>query len=281
MILKATGNRPRADFAWVVVVVFTLGLTGCHPPEKSTVPASESKPAAQVWRNSLGMEFLPIPETNVLMSVWVTRVKDFAQFADDTGYDASENFYYYDKRSWRRDERYWRDPGFPQTDEHPVVGISWRDAAIFCAWLTDREHASGMLSKQKVYRLPTDNEWTLASETDPPDFSYDRFANYHPNLEIDSFEITSPVGFFPANRHGFFDMAGNVWEYCLDLKPYSDDLRVIRGGSWQNWHPRFVGSQARGFGGMDVRITIYGFRVVVADRDGRYEDMIRDARSVQ
>ena len=42
----------------------------------------------------------------------------------------------------------WRNDGFEQTDEHPVVNVSWNDAVAFCKWLSDREG--------KTYRLPTE-----------------------------------------------------------------------------------------------------------------------------
>ena len=258
--------------AWVI----SVGLFACAPTAPPS-PAKETTPALVTRKNSLNMELLPVPGTNIHMSIWETRVQDFAVFVDETDYDATENFYYYEGRSWRRDTRYWRDPGHPQTDQHPVVGISWRDAVHFCQWLTERERRLGVINNQQVYRLPTDAEWSLAAGPGEEVFAYNAFANYHPNLELDSHAATSPVGFFPANAHGFYDLAGNAWEYCLDKRPYSDDFRVIRGGSWQNWHPQFVGVQARGYCGLDVRITLYGFRIVLADEDARYHEMISDA----
>src|SRR6185295_7760894 len=45
----------------------------------------------------------------------------------------------------------WRDPGFLQTDNHPVVNVSWKDTQAFCAWLSVQEG--------KKYRLPTEAEW--------------------------------------------------------------------------------------------------------------------------
>jgi hypothetical protein len=56
------------------------------------------------------------------------------------------------------------DPGFEQTqtDDDPVVGVSWYDAKAFCEWLTLRERAAGRLPPDREYRLPTDNEWSVA-----------------------------------------------------------------------------------------------------------------------
>jgi formylglycine-generating enzyme required for sulfatase activity len=50
------------------------------------------------------------------------------------------------------DKKYtWRFTGFPQTDEHPVVNVTWNDALAFCDWLSQKENC--------VYRLPTEAEW--------------------------------------------------------------------------------------------------------------------------
>lgn len=233
----------------------------------------QSPSTLQTWENSLNIRFLPVPGTEAKMSVWETRVKDFAAFVDATGHDARAGFYYHKNRSWRKDERYWRDPGFEQTGDHPVCGVNWRDAAAFCDWLTKVERDRGIIRATQAYRLPTENEWSLAAGVDPtPPFPFN-FGNYHQELEFEYYEFTSPVGIFPPNDFGFYDMAGNVWEFCLDTFSAGEDYRVIRGGSWQNWHAKFIGTKARGRCSPDIRITLYGFRLVLADEDERTFDM--------
>jgi hypothetical protein len=112
--------------------------------------------AAEPWENSLGMRFVPVPGTEVLFSVWETRVRDFEAFVQATGYKTSDG---------------WRDPGasgqgwtdgFSQTPLHPVAGVSWDDSAAFCRWLTEKERAAGTLSAGQEFRLPTDAEWSRA-----------------------------------------------------------------------------------------------------------------------
>ncbi|QDU98397.1 formylglycine-generating enzyme family protein [Lignipirellula cremea] len=138
--------------------------------------------------------------------------------------------------------RSWREPGFPQTDDHPVTCVSWRDAMAFCAWLGKEENA--------VYRLPTEAEWEFACRAgttspycsgDDPDgmLAYGNAADaalyaQHPDdvtrqrskglrpEEGDGHVYTSPVGSFKPNAWGLYDMHGNVWEWCSDK--YSDRI---------------------------------------------------------
>ena len=151
----------------------------------------------------------------------------------------------------------WRDPAFAQTDQDPVVCISWDDAQAYIAWLNARAGGSG----GGRYRLPTEAEWEYAARagaTTPyywgEEISRDR-VNYGLDEKkfapfakgADRWLYTSPVGSFPANPFGLHDMAGNVWQMVEDcwhgsyvLAPrdgsawMSDTCkdRVVRGGSW-------------------------------------------------
>ncbi|MEI6915838.1 MAG: formylglycine-generating enzyme family protein [Armatimonadota bacterium] len=134
--------------------------------------------------------------------------------------------------------------GFTQTDDHPVVGVSWYDAEAYCAW------AGG--------RLPTEAEWEKAarwtgiySNVYPWGNTWDaekcnNYSDYNfAGGGYGRFE-TSPVGSYPSGSspYGCQDMAGNVWEWCADwyksypgsTSPfdYTDTDRVLRGGSWNN-----------------------------------------------
>jgi formylglycine-generating enzyme required for sulfatase activity len=89
----------------------------------------------------------------------VTRGQ-FWRFVKDTGYktDAEKGEkpgawgWDPDKKEFGFNEKYsWRNAGFEQTDEHPVVNVSWNDAVAFCKWLSKKE--------SKTYRLPTEAEW--------------------------------------------------------------------------------------------------------------------------
>lgn len=116
----------------------------------------------QPWQNSLGMKFVPVSGTQVLFSIWDTRLGDFRAFVDTAGYDATEGMWSLGKDGWKQLGATWAEPGFSQDPTDPVVGVSWDDAKAFCAWLTKRERLTGALPEGVLYRLPTDQEWSVA-----------------------------------------------------------------------------------------------------------------------
>jgi formylglycine-generating enzyme len=183
----------------------------------------------------------------------------------------------------------WRALGFPQTDEHPVVNVSWHDAMAFCHWLNRREG--------KTYRLPTEAEWEYAcragtktryySGDDPetlatvgntadaeftakfPDRGWEIKAN-------DGYVFTAPVGQFKPNAFGLYDMHGNAWQWCADwymedyygkspvagpAGPSSGNSRVLRGGCWSSG-PDCARSASRFMYQPDFREDNIGFRVM-------------------
>ena len=222
----------------------------------------------------------------------VTRGQ-FGRFVDATGYktDAEKNGkggQGYDGHALRDAPQYnWRNTGFAQTDEHPVVNVSWNDAIAFCDWLSRKE--------DKKYRLPTEAEWeyacragtttrywcgddpeTLAEVANVADAACKaKFPAWTTIRASDGYTFTSPSGTFPPNAFGLFDMHGNAWQLCWDWYgaeyyavssgddpsgPDSGICRVARGGSWYTV-PNACASSAR-FGLYPVHPTsAVGFRV--------------------
>lgn len=84
----------------------------------------------------------------------------------------------------------------------------------------------------------------------------------------DGFATTAPVGSFPANPFGLYDLGGNVWEWCEDRYHPEMDFRVVRGGSWFNQEPRHLLSSARDHHLPGYRYDCYGFRVVLVTGPG-------------
>ena len=249
------------------------------------------------------MEFVPVPGTEVLFSVWETRLRDFEAFVEATGYDATEGAWTLGSDGWKQRGGSWKDPGFYQVGVHPVVCISWEDAKAFCKWLTDKERKAGFIGPRRQYRLPTDYEWSCAvgigdrensGQTPdemnwkirnvypwgndlPPPVGAGNYAgteaktkDWPPGLLIitgydDGYARTSPVGSFASNDFGINDLGGNVWEWCVDKYSTSNDRRVLRGASWVNGHTNSLLSSARAYDAPCKRRADYGFRCVLAE----------------
>jgi formylglycine-generating enzyme required for sulfatase activity len=145
----------------IIAAIVSLGIF--YP---KTLEAGESQPLASqllpgsTWTNSLGMVFRPITNCPVLFSIWETRVQDFALFVTNSSYQPESLTV--SLRDGATKTRDWRNPGFAQTPDHPIVLVSWEDAQAFCDWLTKREHELKLIGPSQLYRLPTDNEWSLA-----------------------------------------------------------------------------------------------------------------------
>ena len=93
--------------------------------------------------------------------------------------------------------------------------------------------------------------------------------NYGESLNVDSYEYTSPVGSFAANKHSIHDLGGNVWEWSEDwYDPAAQEYRVLRGASWGYYDPVYLLSSYRLFFTPDGRFTFFGFRCVLVGGSG-------------
>jgi len=176
------------------------------------------------------------------------------------------------------------DPSEFRGDELPVEQVSWYEAAEFCRRLTDRERQAGRLPEGHVYRLPTEAEWEYAARGGARSRGFKYAGSDDPDevawLWPGSSDETHEVGTKRPNELGLYDMAGNVWEWCLDWyagdyygrspeanpanRDYGDKIyRVCRGGSW-GLYPTHCRSANRGGGTPTGRFYSYGFRVVLA-----------------
>ena len=214
----------------------------------------------------------------------VTR-GEFGRFVEATGYSAGNTCWTHEGDKWeQRTGRHWRNPGFAQTDQHPVVCVNWDDAQAYVRWLS-RETG-------QPYRLLSEAEWEYVARagtttkywwggwlSDEADHDY---ANYGTDkcckglaAGADRWVNASPVGSFEANAFDLFDTAGNVWEWVGDC--WNDNyngapsdgsawtsgncgLRVLRGGSWNDF-PRNLRSANRSRDDSGNRLDINGFRV--------------------
>lgn len=146
-----------------------------------------------------------------------------------------------------RDPKYsWKFTGFEQSDEHPVVNVTWNDAVAFRNALSEVEglkpyyaFGAGEQSGGEGYRLPTEAEWeyacragtttryqggndpeTLAAVGNVADATWkEKFGVFSDSFAItgrDGYVFTAPVGRFRANAFGLYDMHGNAAEWCWD-----------------------------------------------------------------
>ncbi len=233
----------------------------------------------------------PVHEVELTQPFWVGKFEvtrgQFRRFVEATHYRT-------DAEKEGRDCT-WRKTSFEQTEEHPVVHVSWNDAAAFCDWLSRQAGTTA--------RLPTEAEWeyscragtTTRFSSGAEESSLQRVANIADqtaraepagsSMEAvsweDGFAFTAPV---ESNRlpnaFGLCDMHGNVWEWCADWHdkypagrqrdpqgPATGSLRVRRGGSFEDM-PRNCRSAARGWIGPGYQDQTLGFRIVLVRLGG-------------
>lgn len=216
------------------------------------------------------------------MGRFEVTVGQFRQFVQDDQYrtvteqDDKGCFVWINDEWKQQPERNWQSPGFAQSDDQPVVCISWRDAQAYIAWLSQKTG--------KLYRLPTEAEWEYAARagTQTRYWWGDDIGN---NNAVCSGcgsqwngKQTAPIGSFKANTFGLHDTAGNVWEWVQDcwhenytnapadgsawLEADGGDCshRVIRGGSWI-FDPQDLRSADRFSIGSEGAIDNIGFRI--------------------
>lgn len=174
-------------------------------------------------------------------------------------------------------EASWRKVSFPQTDDHPVICVTWKDANDYAAWLSQRTGHR--------YRLLSEAEWEYAARAGTRtaffwgDVADHGWANYGAKdccsglaEGRDQWAETSPVGAFPPNAFGLHDMSGNVMQWVQDcMHDYADTpadgaaydkprpltagnlagtdacaYRMLRGGDWGN-PPEMIRSAARNY----------------------------------
>lgn len=288
-------------------------------PEKSTTPSTDAKKNPAEIRNSVGMAFVRIPKGASLigsprdeigrkpnealpqkvgfdqefyLAKFETTRRQFGAFVQATGYQtelerSKRGVRHLEGGKWSSTPgTSWRNPGFVQTDDDPVVGVTFFDAVAFCLWLSEKEKQS--------YRLPMEAEWEYACRagTTSPWSQASTIEDVAKISNVAEYRLRStkpvfwtlPVGRFPPNPFDLHDMYGNVAEWCMDeylVTPAHAEtprfaggidptiVRVIRGGSWDS-----VAADARS-ASREARASSYassylGFRVVrMPSPDGR------------
>ncbi len=276
-LLPVAGGAALVGAVVLVLVFFWPPLRDKDKCTPDTPQATIIPDPAGTLVNSLGMKMVPIQPGKFWMGspkgeldhqpdetehvVYHTKpfymgmhevtVGQFAAFVKDTGRltDAERkgegSLRPDEDGKWVLDRKInWRNPGFEQADDHPVVCVSWNDAWAFCHWLSATE--------DKRYQVPTEAQWEYCCRAG----ARTRFTFGDDNKELEGYawladnaaRTTHPVGRKMPNAWGLFDMHGNALEWTSDTydknyylnSPREDPrcfnsrqpLGVLRGGVW-------------------------------------------------
>lgn len=239
--------------------------------------ASGSVVFGKPWENSLKISLVPMGRA--MLATIETRRRDFAEFARSTNLPAEEG------RILDADL------------DLPVTHVTRAEAEQFCRWLTDRERGKGLLEPDQEYRLPTDDEWSMAAYlprelgATPADRS-NRIEGIYPwgftpaptskvaNLQDksvpdagkkivagydDGFPGLAPVGSLRADSRKLFDLSGNVWEWIADGWDASGSaLGVARGAAYTTYERKELEASYRRQVPVTAREPDVGFRLLLS-----------------
>ena len=267
---------------------FTMGSaeSGTSNTDNSTL--IRPKPNEPTTPGSGPPHTVTIPKLFAVGKFEVT-VREYTAFANETGYDGSKCFMFDStvKDFKLHDQNSWRNPGYQQSESHPVACINWNDAKAYVDWLS---RTTG-----KPYRLLSEAEWEYAARAgtqtsyyfgDDPgliceyannaDQTYE--ATLSPKSAVpvaqsapcrDRFTYTAPAGSFLPNEFGLYDMYGNVWETVEDCANDGYSGAPTDGTAWLsgdcNRHIRRGGSF---FLAAPVLTSVFRFGGVTNDRVG-------------
>ena len=216
VVTAVPGAAQEIDLPWVTIPGGTFRM-GCVPDDAACLDSERP-------RHDVTLSTFDLLETEV-------TVGQYAAFVAATGYAPPAA------------------PDYPQALDHPAVHMTWHDADAFCDWTGGR--------------LPTEAEWEYAARAGHDGRLYwwgDELTRDYANFGAaqccsgatggaDAWLNTAPVGSFPPNDFGLYDMTGNVWEWVdgwitpsypagplIDPQPPETGyLRIMRGASWLNF----------------------------------------------
>ena len=267
-------------------------------PEMVMIPAGSfemGSPGSERGREAYGVEG-PLHKVTIdypfaLSKHELTR-GEFARFVNASSYktkaERSQGCDAWDGKALALDaSKNWRNPGFAQTDNHPVVCVSWNDAQAYLAWINEKVPG-------KAFRLPSEAEWEYAARAGQgakrfpwgDDLNENQQCSFANGMDAtgkakvpgatwtavicsDGYAYTAPAGSFKPNAFGLYDMHGNAWEWVQD-----------------NWHENYQGAPADGsawvYGGDQLRRVVRGgawFNYLLDMRSGIRARDVPDGRN--
>jgi len=234
---------------------------------------------SQIPRHKVSVRAFAIGRYEVTVAQW-------SEFARETNRLGGGNcFFWTGKTAISKKNTSWRNPGYEQDDRHPVTCVNWDDANDYTQWLSQKTGVR--------YRLPSEAEWEYAARAghdsmhtwgeDWENKEACRYANISDKGSggsvfdcNDGYARTAPVGSFPANAWGVFDMEGYIGEWVHDCYhpgyhgapadgrvwsgPKNCGSKVRRANSWVSgpWDSRLADRLGNPRG---IRLSYIGFRV--------------------
>ena len=266
-------------------------------PEMTVIPSGKAMIGVEPYEANRKRGDADLREVNIKYALAVAKTEttraQYREFMEESGHEMLTN----GCNTWGRNRilgyvknHRWDQPGYPQSETHPVVCVSYDDATAYTKWLAEKT--------SKQYRLlsSTEFEYATRARTRGPWFwgsknaDACKYANVGDGLIRrnfthapvfnceDKYEYTAPVGSFDPNPWGLHDMLGNVWEWTqdclhrdqsnppLDGRPWlaedggECDRRIPRGGSWVSGTD-WVRAGAQAGDRAEYHSQLLGFRV--------------------
>jgi formylglycine-generating enzyme required for sulfatase activity len=227
---------------------FTMG-TPVDVELRSGMPKPQTGKASPVHQVTFAKGFA--------MGIYPVTVAQFRQFVEENGYRTSEScvsqhmsdghFIYEDTLGAT-----WRNPGFSQGDNHPVVCVSGEDAEAYAAWLSNKTGHHYTVPNEAQYeyalRAGTTSIYYWGDQRDARACEYSN----QPDLDQaaamagapsgpeyrfqchDGYAWTSPVGHYKPNAWGLYDMQGNIWEWTSDCLNNNYEGAPADGSTWRS-----------------------------------------------
>ena len=290
-----------------LVVVPAGGFTMGSPAQEQS-RANAAGISAELTARESPQHYVRVP--SFAAGRYAVSKGQFAAFVRGSGYrteaEQGDGCHMWTGKEWKKNATSnWRNPGFMQGDDHPVVCVSWNDAQAYIQWLNRISGQSYRLlseaEREYTARSGTQTAFWLGGNITTSDANYDGNFSYDGSLKGQYRQATVPVNSFSPNRFGLYNVHGNVWEWNEDCwhETYAAapadgsawttgcnaNSRMLRGGSWYDHGPAVLRSAVRLSTTPESRTFGFGFRVArdfSAEEIAVFsEEVARDKRNEQ